>query len=232
MCGRYTITVTLEELLLYYGVEDVTGGYHLPRFNIAPGQMILAVVEDNQKERRIGQLKWGLVPSWAKDAKGGWRMINARSETLTEKPSFKTLLFRKRCVVPADGFYEWAKREDGSKQPMRIRLKSKQIFSMAGLYDTWIAPDGSRLNTCTIITTRPNEVVQPIHDRMPVILNEQQEKMWLDRHVQDRDTLLDLLQPYPADEMIAYPVSEKVGNVRNDDETLIEPIKMGSNGHF
>jgi putative SOS response-associated peptidase YedK len=140
MCGRFTITVSIEELMLRYSIDQKTNWYHTPRYNVAPTQMVLAVINDGKKNR-LGELKWGLVPSWANDQKIGNKMINARSETLLEKASFKSLINRRRCIIPADGFYEW-KKQNENKQPMQIVLKDRSIFSMAGLYDTWQSEDG------------------------------------------------------------------------------------------
>jgi putative SOS response-associated peptidase YedK len=219
MCGRYTIIVTLEELLRRYDVSGSIMPAHMPRYNVAPGQMVMAVIHDG-KQNRLGQLRWGLIPEWAKDESAGYKMLNARAETLAEKPAFRNSFQRKRCLIPADSFYDWKRTEKG-KQPMRILLKSQEIFSLAGLYDTWTAPDGSKISTCTVITTESNEMMAPIHDRMPVILRPQEESIWLDRQITKIDMLLPLLKPYSADEMYAYPVSERVGNVRNDDEACV-----------
>lgn len=220
MCGRYTIVVSIEELMLRYMSDMPTNRYHTPRYNVAPMQNVTAIVHDGQNNR-IGQLRWGLVPSWASDEKIGSKMINARSETLLEKASFKNLIQRKRAIVPADGFYEW-KQHGGKKQPMRITMKDGSIFSMAALYDTWTSPDGGKLSTCTIITTRPNSLMEDIHDRMPVILRPEDEALWLNRNHNDVDALTSLLTPYAADEMKAYPVSPLVGNVKNDVKECIE----------
>lgn len=218
MCGRFTMTVTPEELMARYGVEQLTFEYQ-PRYNIAPAQMIPAVIE-SEGERRIGQLRWGLIPSWAKDEKIAYSTINAKAETVHEKPAFRNSFKRKRCLLPADGFYEWQKT-DGKKQPMRIMLKDKSIFSMAGIYDTWISPEGIKVHTCSIITTKPNQLMEPIHDRMPVILRREDEAIWLDREKQDVELLHSLLVPYPEEEMFAYPVAAMVGNVRNDSPECI-----------
>ncbi|XID92413.1 SOS response-associated peptidase [Paenibacillaceae bacterium WGS1546] len=220
MCGRYTIAVTLEELILRYMSEMPMDAYHTPRYNVAPMQNVMAVVHDGKKNR-LGELRWGLVPSWASDDKIGSKMINARAETLLEKASFKSLVRRKRAVIPADGFYEWKKNGD-RKQPMRITLKDGGIFSMAALYDTWMAPDGRKIGTCTIITTTPNELMAGIHDRMPVILRREDEAEWLERGSEDAGRLMALLRPYPAEAMRAYPVSPIVGNVKNDSAECIE----------
>ncbi|WP_338076103.1 SOS response-associated peptidase [Brevibacillus parabrevis] len=181
-----------------------------PRYNIAPGQLIPAIISD-QGKRRLGQLKWGLVPSCAQDEKNEFKMINARAETLTEKPAFRRLYERKRCIVPADGFYEWQQRA-GGKQPTRIMMKTEEPFAFAGLYDTWTNPAGKKLHSCTIITTKPNEVVRDIHDRMPVILRQQDEALWLNREHYDADLLQSLLVPYDPAQMRAYPVPSIVGS--------------------
>lgn len=223
MCGRYTITVTLEELIVRYMIGVTNIPYHRPKYNVAPGQMVPAVISDG-RTNRLGELRWGLIPSWAKDEKIGNRLLNARAETAAEKPAFRGPLRLKRCLVPADGFYEWRTEPDGSKQPMRIVLKSGGIFSMAGLYETWIAPDGRRISTVAILTTEPNELMATIHNRMPVILRPEDEALWLDRSVRDPGALEALYAPYPADELEAYPVGKAVGNVKVDDPSLIEPL--------
>lgn len=222
MCGRYTITVTLEELIAKYFIREHPLIKYVPRFNAAPMQHIPAVIHDGE-QNRLGGLRWGLLPSWSKEDKNAARMINARSETLLEKPSFKKLVASRRCVIPADGFYEWKTRGDG-KQPMRITMRDRKLFSMAGLYDIWTAPDGTRISTCTIITTAANRLMEDIHDRMPVILGPEQEMQWLDRRSRDIPSLMKLLQPYDPEQMLAYPVSAAVGNVRNDSPELIQSV--------
>jgi len=212
MCGRFTLCVTLDELIVHYHLDDTTSFDYSPRFNISPSQMVSAVIHDG-KRNRIGRLKWGLVPSWAKDEKTS--ISNARSETLLAKPAFNVPFMRKRCLVPADGFYEWKKTTSG-KQPMRIMLKSQKVFSLAGLYDTWISPEGRKVSSCTIITTSPNSLIADIHDRMPAILRPEDEACWLNRDILDPKLLLGLLQPFPTGEMKAYPVSRLVGNAKND----------------
>lgn len=219
MCGRYTIVVSIEELMLRY-LSDLPTSPYTPRYNVAPMQQVLAVVNDGERNR-LGELRWGLVPSWASDEKIGSKMINARAETLLEKPSFRSLVARRRALVPADGFYEW-KQNGGEKQPMRITMRDGGIFSMAALYDTWVAPDGRKLGTCTIITTTPNELMAGIHDRMPVIVRPEDEAFWLDRGNADTTGLMSLLRPYDAGRMRAYPVSRIVGNVKNDVPECIE----------
>ncbi|EST51840.1 hypothetical protein T458_26120 [Brevibacillus panacihumi W25] len=221
MCGRFTFVVSPDEIMERFELDSIP--FDLPpRYNIAPGQNIPAIIED-KGQRRIGQLRWGLVPSWASDAKGGYKMINARAETLTEKPAFRRLFERKRCLIPADGFYEWQQGPKG-KRPMRIMMRSGEPFAFAGLYDTWTCADGQKLHTCTIITTRPNSVVADIHDRMPVILKQEDESFWLDRERYDAALLQSLLVPYDPVQMRAYPVSAMVGSPKNDVPECIQEI--------
>lgn len=222
MCGRYTITITIDELLFRYMVDATSTPFHIPRYNVAPMQMIPAIIYDG-RTRRLGPLRWGLVPAWAKDEKIANHTINARSETLMEKASFKHIVRKKRCLIPADSFYEW-KVVNSSKQPMRIMLKSKKVFSMAGLYDTWIHPQsGEKISSCTIITTPANRFMQPIHDRMPAILREEDEHRWLSDQITDEHELLTLLRPYPDEEMTAYPVTTLVNKVQNDSPQCVTP---------
>lgn len=230
MCGRFTLTVTWEELMTRYLIDpESVSPFHIPRYNIAPTQMVTAIINDGSINR-IGQLRWGLVPSWAKDPSAGAKMINARSETLEDKPAYRMPFYRKRCLIPADGFYEWQKNEN-SKLPFRIGLKSGEIFSMAGLYDTWITPSGEKLSTCTVITTEPNALMEPIHNRMPVILRPADEALWLERPTGASESnpsilqsLKELLRPYPAQEMQAVRVSTTVNSVKNDTEDCIRSI--------
>jgi putative SOS response-associated peptidase YedK len=223
MCGRYTLTVTLEELMVRYMIGETMIPFHRPKYNIAPSQQVLTIINDGHSNR-LGELKWGLVPPWADDPKIGFQMLNARSETAAGKPAFQKPLQRKRCLIPADGFYEWKATAQG-KQPMRIVLKSRALFSMAGLFETWISPEGTKINSCTILTTTPNELIAPIHDRMPVILRPEDEQIWLNRSITDSAVLTPLFKPYRADELEAYTVSAAVGSVRNDEPSLIEPYK-------
>jgi putative SOS response-associated peptidase YedK len=222
MCGRFTITVTLEELITHYLIDDSKIAVLKPNYNVAPMHNIPAVITSDEG-KRLGELRWGLVPFWAKDEKIGNKMINARAETIAEKPAFKRLLKSKRCLIPSDGFYEWRK-EGPSKQPMRILMKDGGIYSFAGLYDTWEDPEGNKLSTCTIITTTPNSLMADIHYRMPVILRPEDEADWLGRDNNDVESLLKLLKPYDASKMKAYKVPATVGNVRNNSKELLEDI--------
>ncbi|WCK55175.1 SOS response-associated peptidase [Aneurinibacillus sp. Ricciae_BoGa-3] len=221
MCGRFTLTTPLDVLLDRFqattAIEDYT-----PRYNIAPSQQILTLI-NNGKENRLGYLKWGLIPYWAQDPKIAYKMINARAESIDQKPSYKHSFKNKRCLVIADSFYEW-KREDGKKSPHRIRLKSEQPFAFAGLWDKWVSGDGEPVYSCTIITTKPNDLMASIHDRMPVILTKQQEKIWLDRDVKDTDLLKRFLVPYDAKEMEAYQVSNLVNSPKNEVAECLLPI--------
>ncbi|WP_223066725.1 SOS response-associated peptidase [Paenibacillus caui] len=223
MCGRFTVTVPVEEIRLRYLIQVSTILDFAPRYNVAPMQQIPAAI-GSSGGNRLGVLRWGLVPSWSQDDKIGSKMINARAETLTEKPAFKRLLSSRRCIIPADGFYEW-KQEGNKKQPFRILMRDGGIFSLAGLFDIWMGPEGNKLSTCTIITTEPNSLMADIHDRMPVILRPEDEAEWLDRGNNDVLSLKQLLKPYNASKMRAYPVSQMVGNVNNDSRELLAEIK-------
>lgn len=225
MCGRFTLVTNLEKWKERFQIEVIP--YEMePRYNIAPGQLVPAIIADRGK-RRIGQLKWGLVPSWAADEKSSYKMINARCETLNEKPAFKQLFVRKRCILPADSFYEWMNSITG-KQPMRIMLKTGEPFAFAGLYDTWMNQKGEKVHTCTIVTTQANEIMENIHERMPVILKKQDEDLWLDREKYDQLELQSLFTPYESSEMNVYPVSTKVGSPKNDDPSCIQEVEVGS----
>lgn len=220
MCGRYTLS-KLEQLLRQFpGILELPAEL-VGRFNIAPTQAV-PVVADASPDR-LQFMHWGLVPSWAKDPSIGSRMINARSETVAEKPAFRAALKRRRCLIPADGFYEWRKQADGkTKTPMYIRLKTGEPFAFAGLWETWHDPAGGELVSCTVLTTSPNALMESIHDRMPVILPSDAYAAWLSRE-ENVDAVTPLLRPYPADEMEAYAVSRRVNSPRNDDSRLLEP---------
>ena len=217
---------------------DLTAGVEstLPRYNVAPTQTVAVVVErqaeDGTRERTVEAMRWGLVPFWSKDATGAARMINARSETIAEKPAFKGLLKRRRCIIPADGFYEWKADPAGAKlpkQPFHFHLATDEIYGFAGLWDTWTPKDGSpMMSSCTIITTAPNPLVAPVHDRMPVILRPEDEGEWLGPEG-DILPLLATLDTYPADLMAAVPVSTSVNRVAFDDASLIERIALPVN---
>ena len=221
MCGRFTLWLQFGDLAKAFPGFEFAGELP-PRFNIAPTQMVAAVPNDGTS--RAGLFHWGLVPFWATDPGIGSRMINARAETAPEKPAFRAAYRRRRCLILADGFYEW-KTEPGSrsKTPMYIRLASGQPFAFAGLWEIW-RPDDTPLISCTILTTEPNSLMAPIHNRMPVILPRIAYDRWLDPAEVRSGELQDLLVPYPAEEMMAYPVSRLVNSPSNDNPALVEPV--------
>ena len=196
-----------------------------PRYNIAPTQLVLAVTND--EGRQPAYLRWGLIPSWAKSASVGNRLINARAETVTERLSFRTALARRRCLVIADGFYEW-RRVGNTKKPIRVVMKSGELFAFASLWDSWRNLEGDPIRSCTIITTEPNELLLLIHNRMPVILPEELESFWLDDKVQDPLALADILSPYPAEAMQAYEVSSLVNRPSNEGPEVAIPGEQES----
>jgi putative SOS response-associated peptidase YedK len=222
VCGRFTL-VRLDEFIRDLPWLSPPEVMPPPRYNIAPAQDIAVV--PNTPEHKIEFFRWGLVPPWAKDIGIGSRMINARAESLAQKPSFGRPLEKRRCVVPADGFYEWRKEPRGPKTPLFIRLKSGRTLAMAGLWDVWQSPDGSELRSCTIITTAANELVEPIHDRMPAILPLDACARWLAPQPAAADQLLDLLKPFPAEAMECYEVGLSVNSVANDSPQCIAPAK-------
>jgi putative SOS response-associated peptidase YedK len=223
MCGRFTLTVNPAES------NEVFSSYifpqqFAPRFNIAPTQPVLVIPNDDQNAADL--FIWGLIPMWAKDPSIGSRLINARGETLAEKPAFRGSLKYKRCLILADGFYEW-KGAPGrkTKTPFFIHMKDRKPFAFAGLWDSWNSPDGSQVKTCTIITTVPNDLTAIIHNRMPVILHPRDYARWLDPAAQTPDQLKPLIKPFPAEMMDAYPVGTLVNIPANDIPDLIVPVE-------
>ena len=218
MCGRFALITPLNTLADQFASElsePLTALPTLPRYNIAPTQPVAAVrLASNGGQRELTLFRWGLIPSWSKDIKIGSRMINARSETVAEKPSFRAAFKRRRCLVLTDGFYEWQK-VNGSKQPVYIHMQDGNPFAFAGLWEIWQAPDNSTIESCTILTTTPNVLMAPIHNRMPVIVEPEDYEMWLDPGDSPTDGL-HLLRPFSPDKMAAYPVSTFVNNPRND----------------
>ena len=219
MCGRYTLTTPVEKLAEEFGFDDSSVELP-PSYNVAPTQGVAAVLEEDGR-RRLEVLRWGLIPPWANDPQIGSRMINARAETAPEKPSFRRAFRERRCLIPADGFYEW-KRMNGGKQPYYIHMREGRPFAFAGLWESWKDDGGPEIRSCTILTTKPNTLAGEIHDRMPVILPTGAYDVWLDPEA-DRDELYGLLAPYPEDEMDAYPVSRFVNSPSNNDPRCIEP---------
>ncbi|PTM57518.1 SOS response-associated peptidase [Desmospora activa] len=225
MCGRFTLTVGLGEILERFQAEMADEWEHKPRFNAAPTQMLPVVRMDEESgTRTLTLMRWGLIPRWAKDRSIGNRLINARGETVDTKPSFRHSLRRARCIVPADGFYEWTSTSDGKKQPLRIILKGERLFAFAGLWDRWEDDEGGSVDSFTIITTRPNEKLAKVHNRMPVILHQEEEVSWLDTNIKNLDMVTALLEPYPAAEMELYPVSSLVNSPKNDQVKCIDPL--------
>ncbi len=222
MCGRFTLTIdptALQEAFPWAVIPDDLP----PRYNIAPSQPVAVIA--NTGDNTLTMYKWGLIPSWAKDPAIGERMINARAESLAEKPSFRTAYRKRRCLILSDGFYEWKQNPDlKTKQPMYIKLKNGQPFAFAGLWELWRAPDGSDIHSCTIITTQPNELLQTIHNRMPVILPPEAYSEWLVTDDRQPAQLDQLLIPYDAAKMLAFPVSKMVNRPEVDAPELVKPI--------
>jgi putative SOS response-associated peptidase YedK len=219
MCGRYTLRTPVDTLAEEFGLTGLLPEVPV-RYNIAPTQEVASVLAE-EDERHLEMLRWGLIPSWADDPAIGSRMINARSETAAEKPSFRGAFKKRRCLIAADGFYEWQK-VNGGKQPYYIRMEDGSPFAFAGLWESW-DKHGEEIRSCTILTTDANELVGEIHHRMPVILTPENYDFWLDPDMREAEPLLDLLRPYPDDVMEAYPVSRRVNKPSNDEPGCIEP---------
>ena len=221
MCGRFTLITPAETIAEQFQLPKVPS--LSPRYNIAPTQPVAAVRQPPENEgRELAMLRWGLIPFWAKDPKIGARMINARSETVAEKPAFRAAFRQRRCLVLADGFYEWQRLERG-KQPFYIRWRDEGPFAIAGLWEHWQGPEGE-IESCTLLTTQPNDLVRPLHNRMPVILHADDYDLWLDRSVQEPALLQPLLRPYSSADMLAYPISTWINKPENDSPRCIEPL--------
>lgn len=233
MCGRYSQTQSGETIAEAFQLEaepELT-----PRYNIAPTQAISTILATPQQPSRHHRLlRWGLIPSWAKDKGIGSRLINARAETVTEKPSFRAAFKRRRCLIITDGFYEWRRSESSKqKQPFYFHLlpanangPHRPPFAFAGLWEHWQDPTGEIIHSCTILTTEANELLQPVHHRMPVILDPVDYDLWLDPTIQDARTLQPLLKPYATAKMTSYPVSTQVNSPRNDHPACLEPVEV------
>jgi putative SOS response-associated peptidase YedK len=219
MCGRFTLHHAENEIVARFAVAEVAAHVE-PRYNVAPTQSVAAVIE--HPHRQLVAFKWGLVPSWAKDPSIGSRMINARAETIAEKPSYKQALAKRRCLIPADGFYEWKKMKGGS-QPFHIRRRDGGLFAFAGLWERWEGGDGGPLETCTLITVEPNDLMAQIHDRMPAILKPEHEELWLDAKASYAPALTQLLRSYPDEELEAFPVSRAVNSPAHEGPSCVEP---------
>lgn len=228
MCGRYTSRTPAADLAEYFGVDEVVATELGERFNVAPTDEVYAVAT-SEHGRRLGTFRWGLVPFWAKDLKVGAKMINARAESLVDKPAFRRPLERRRCIIPADGFYEWERISERQKQPWYITRVDRKPFAFAGMWDSWRPNKGTeqgKVRSCVIITGEPNEAVARLHDRMPVMLPPEVWDAWLDPDNHDLASLSSLLVPAPADLLELMPVGTGVNDVRNDSPELIEPIQV------
>jgi putative SOS response-associated peptidase YedK len=223
MCGRFTLSAPAKVVAeLFELVEEPA---LTPRYNIAPTQPAPVVLWNRElKRRQFDLLHWGLIPVWADDPSIGSRMINARAETVGMKPAFRSAFRHRRCLIVADGFYEWQKLQRG-KQPFYIRMENGGPFALAGLWERWEGADGTIIDSCTILTTEPNEVLRPLHNRMPVVLHSNDHGRWLDAEIQEADSLKPLLCPYSGEKMTAHPVSTRVNNPANDGPSCIEPLR-------
>jgi putative SOS response-associated peptidase YedK len=221
VCGRFTLRHRTAAIAERFAVTLLDLDPVEPRYNIAPTQRVLGI--SGEPERVATMYRWGLIPFWAKDASIGSKLINARSETVAEKPSFRQALAKRRCLIPADGFYEWQKGP-GGKTPMYIRYRDGRLFAFAGLWETWRPEEGTPVSTCTVLTTEPNALMGPIHNRMPVILDPKDEAAWLDPETSP-SVRLELLRPCAPDEMEAFPVSRRVNSPAVDESALIEPVR-------
>jgi len=224
MCGRFRQSRSQKQLEQSFEAEgDIEV---IPRFNIAPTQPVVTVRQEQGKpKRRLSNMRWGLIPSWAKDISGSGQTVNARSETVTSKLSFSDAVRYRRCLIPADGFYEW-KRTGKLRQPYMFEVGKGDLFAFAGLWDQWTNPKGEIIESCTILTTTPNQLLADVHDRMPVIVTPDKYDLWLDPEVEDFEAVREILRPYDAAEMRHYPVSERVNSVQNEDPDCAAPITL------
>jgi putative SOS response-associated peptidase YedK len=222
MCGRYTLKTPVERLSEKFQFPEIIP--LKPRYNIAPSQSVAVVRQlPDDTDRTLAMLRWGLLPAWVKDPAKVQQPINAKAETAAEKPMFRDAFKRRRCLVPADGFYEW-KQEGGRKQPVFIHMRDGEPFAIAGLWEHWAGQDGQVIESCTLLTTEPNDLLAPVHNRMPVILDPKDYGQWLDPGRQEADGVKLLLRPYPPEAMTYFPVNLRVNNPRNDDVLCIEPL--------
>src|SRR3989442_1228529 len=225
MCGRYTLKTPVELLSEKFQFPEVIP--IKPRYNIAPAQSVAVVRRlPDDLDRKLAMLRWGLIPAWVKDPAKARQPINAKSETVAELPTFRATFHKRRCLIPADGFYEW-KQEGGRKQPVYIRMKDGEPFAFAGLWERWVGEEDEFIESCTILTTEPNDMLEPIHNRMPVIMDPNDYDLWLDPDVQKASRLKPLLQSFPPKKMTYYPVNLRVNNPRHDDKLCMEPLPQG-----
>lgn len=224
MCGRYRLSAKERYIAAHFDLDDSEVRW-TPRYNIAPTQEAAVIRQDREKPRRkFFLMRWGLIPYWAKDASIGFKTINAMCETAAEKPAFREAMRKRRCLVPADGFYEWRKLGRKEKQPYNIGMADDSVFAFAGLWERWADPAGAAVKTFTILTTAANPLLTGIHDRMPVIVKPEDYDLWLDPGMTDPAGVADLLKPLDARLMKKYPVSMRVGNADNDDAEIIREV--------
>ena len=221
MCGRFDCHAEMITIIKEFKVDRAPVDYH-PGYNIAPTRQIVIIKDDGK--RHLAQCRWGFIPSWADDPKIGYKMINARSETVAAKPTFRDAFKYHRCLVVADGFFEWLS-VGKSKIPVYIRLKSHHLIGFAGLYNTWKSPAGEDICTCAIVTTAANDLLRPVHDRMPCIIPKDKEEIWLDPKITEKDMLMPLFEPYPSDQMEYYEVSSIINNPGHDAPEVIVPVE-------
>jgi len=226
MCGRFLMSKSPDEVARWFATRNATPNIR-PSYNVAPSQDVVAVrFNPETGQRTLDALRWGLVPYWAKDIKIGYSLINAKAETVAEKSAFREAFKSRRCLIAADGFYEWKKPDAKTKQPYAITMRDRSLFGFAGLWERWKdRVSGEVVRSCTIITTEPNEVCAPIHDRMPVIIDPAEYGKWLGEEPVDPVRLLGMLRPFPAEKMTCFPVDARVGNVKNDDAALIQGVE-------
>ena len=222
MCGRYSLSVPTEVLARIFRLASVPA--LTPRYNISPSQDAPVIRSDSGGGRRLDSLRWGLIPTWADDQTIGNRLIMARAESVPTKPAFRTAFRHRRCLIPADGFYEWLKSE-GRKQPYLIRMHEGRPFAIAGLWEAWRDQGGKKIESFTVLTTTANEVAGQVHNRMPVIIGPENYDTWLDPKQEDDEKLRSLLAPFAADQMEAFPVSSRVNSPKNDDAECIKPVR-------
>lgn len=223
MCGRYTLTADSKNVQQTFDLAEPP--VLAARYNIAPTQPVAIIT--HLAPRELTLVRWGLIPSWSKDPMRGAPLINARSETVAEKPAFRSAYKYRRCLIPADGFFEWATDTNGKKRPHYIHLRNRQLFAFAGIWERWQNPEGDEILSCSILTSEPNDLIRPLHNRMAVILPAEAHADWITPDT-DPDLLNSLLQPYPASEMETYEISTLVNNVRNDSPEIVEPYKPPS----
>ena len=225
MCGRYTLHKKVDELAERYNLANVPSDLK-SNYNVAPGQLMPVITEDESGKRSLEIMKWGLVPFWAKDPKIGYKLINVRDETIFDKPMWRSVILKKRCLIPADGFYEWKAPATAKehKQPFYIHPKQIELFSFAGVWETWKDVEGLEMRTYSIITSEPNKEMAQIHNRMPVILHQEDESSWLEPTHVTRDDIEPLLRPYEDNGLDIYKVSSDVNSTRNNEKELIYPL--------